>query len=84
MHTCDSLNGYPLYQRPNNGVHTEVHGSCLDNHYDVPYNGYLLAKFNCHINVELCTIIKIVKYIYKYVHKSYNIASVELCAGTNE
>ena len=34
------------------GINAEVHGSCLDNRYVVPYNAYLLAKFNCHINVE--------------------------------
>ena len=42
----ESLNGYPLYRRRDNGTHEEVRGSCLDNRYVVPYNPYLLAKFN--------------------------------------
>jgi hypothetical protein len=40
------------------GTHAEVLGSCLDNWYVVPYNPYLLAKFICHINIEVCTIVK--------------------------
>jgi len=38
----------------------------------VPYNPYLLSKFNCHINVEICCDIKIVKYIYKYICKGHD------------
>ncbi|GKB09795.1 ATP-dependent DNA helicase PIF1-like protein [Tanacetum coccineum] len=41
----------------------------LDNRWVVPYNAYLLAKFDCHINVEICSTIKAVKYIYKYICK---------------
>ena len=51
---------------------------------DRPYNPYLLAKFNCHINVEVCTTVKSVKYIYKYVYKGYDSASVELGSERNE
>jgi hypothetical protein len=43
--TCESLNGYPLYRRHDNGINAEVRGSCLDNRYVVPYIPYLLAKF---------------------------------------
>lgn len=31
----------------------------------VPYNPYLLKKFNCHMNVEVCSGIRAVKYLYK-------------------
>ncbi|KAF0707135.1 hypothetical protein AaE_013752, partial [Aphanomyces astaci] len=37
--------------------------------YCVPHNPYLVHKYNCHINVEVCTSIKAVKYLYKYVGK---------------
>jgi hypothetical protein len=35
----------------------------------VPYNALLLQKYQCHVNVELCSSIKSVKYVYKYVYK---------------
>lgn len=44
----------------------------------MPYNPYLLAKFNCHINVEVCTTVKSVKYIYKYIYKGYDSATVQI------
>lgn len=56
--TRESVNGYPLYRRRDNGISVDVRGKSLDNRYVVPYNPYLLAKFNCHINVEVCTTVK--------------------------
>ncbi|GMG20868.1 unnamed protein product [Ambrosiozyma monospora] len=35
----------------------------------VPYNSYLMRRYDCHINVEICFGIKAVKYIHKYLHK---------------
>lgn len=76
--TQESINGYPMYQRRNNGAVADVRGHTIDNRYVVPYNPYLLAKFNCHLNVEVCTTVKSVKYIYKYVYKGYDSARVQL------
>jgi hypothetical protein len=42
----------------------------------VPYNPYLLRLFNCHINVEACGSIKAVKYLFKYIYKGHDRASV--------
>jgi hypothetical protein len=44
----------------------------LDNRWVVPYNPYLLAKFDCHINVEICSTIKAIKYLYKYFYKGHD------------
>ncbi|XP_022858871.1 uncharacterized protein LOC111379680 [Olea europaea var. sylvestris] len=63
---------YPKYRRLNNGRKVKVRGQWLDNRWIVPYNPYLLAKFNCHINVEICSTIKAVKYLYKYVYKGHD------------
>jgi hypothetical protein len=63
-------NSYPFYKRRNNGVSIKVRGHMLDNRWVVPYNPYLSAKFDCHLNVEVCSSIKIVKYLYKYVYKA--------------
>ncbi|XP_020147860.1 uncharacterized protein [Aegilops tauschii subsp. strangulata] len=50
----------------------------LDNRWVVPYNPYLLRMFNCHINVEVCSSIKVVKYLYKYIYKGHDRASFSI------
>eukprot|EP00794_Sanderia_malayensis_P010460 gene10460-biopygen7627 len=50
----------------------------------VPHNIKLLLKFDCHINVEVCTTIKSVKYIFKYIHKGNDMAHVEIRDGHEE
>src|SRR5258705_6899528 len=42
---------------------------------------FLTTKFNAHINVEICSSIKIVKYLFKYVYKGYDCANVKLQAN---
>jgi hypothetical protein len=44
----------------------------------VPYNSYLSLLFNYHINVEVCTFIATVKYLYKYVYKGHDRAQVDV------
>ncbi|XP_022854652.1 uncharacterized protein LOC111375962 [Olea europaea var. sylvestris] len=65
-------NSYPLYRRRNNGISIKVRGQMLDNRWVVPYDPYLSAKFDCHTNVEVCSSIKAVKYLCKYVYKGYD------------
>jgi hypothetical protein len=48
----------------------------------VPYNPYLSKKFNAHINVEVCSTVTAVKYLYKYVYKGHDEATIELNAET--
>ncbi|GBM89939.1 hypothetical protein AVEN_88660-1 [Araneus ventricosus] len=50
----------------------------IDNRWVVPYNPWLLKKFNAHINVEVCASVKSVKYLYKYVYKGHDAASVKI------
>jgi len=44
----------------------------VDNRFVVPYNPYLLEKFDVHMNVEICSSITSVKYLYKYVYKGHD------------
>ena len=53
-------------------------GVHLDNRYVVPYNPQLLLRYNCHINVEVVTTIKAIKYMYKYVYKGHDVCMIEL------
>ncbi|XP_075500659.1 uncharacterized protein LOC142539244 isoform X1 [Primulina tabacum] len=77
-------NSYPTYQHRNNNHVVKIRGSQLDNRWVVPYNQYLLAKFNCHINVEICSTIQAIKYIYKYIYKGHDKIFYTLVADGKE
>jgi len=55
----------------------------LDNRWVVPYHPYLSLKYGSHINVELCSSVASVKYIYKYIYKGFDCASVEINHQSN-
>ncbi|XP_008180455.1 uncharacterized protein LOC103308586 [Acyrthosiphon pisum] len=55
--------GYPKYCRQNNGPVARVRNQEVRNEFVVPYNPYLLAKYDAHINVEVCSTVKSVHYI---------------------
>ena len=44
----------------------------------VPHNVFLATKYNCHINVEVVSSVKAVKYLYKYVYKGPDRCTVEI------
>ncbi|GMF49014.1 unnamed protein product [Phytophthora fragariaefolia] len=72
--TQANLNGFPLYRRRRRepGVlifKDRQYDNETVNQWVVPYNPYLCQKYNCHINVEVCTTIGAIKYMYKYVYK---------------
>ena len=70
---CDSTqqgkDAYPIYRRREDGHKVFIRNKWLDNRCVVPYNPTLLMRYNCHINVEVCSSIQGVKYLYKYVYK---------------
>ena len=76
--TTTNESGYPEYARPNNDRTTTVRNVQLGNNWVVPYNKYLSTKYDCHINVEICSTVKAVKYLYKYVYKGHDKAIIEL------
>ncbi|KAH7482044.1 ATP-dependent DNA helicase PIF1 [Phytophthora ramorum] len=72
--TRTNVNGYPVYRRRRRAEGVLVwkgreYDNATINQWVVPYNPYLSQKYNCHINVEVCTDISAVKYLYKYVYK---------------
>ena len=80
-HTQFGENGYPDYARPNNGVNVTKQGKTYDNRHVVPYNPFLSAKYNCHINVEICASVEAVKYIHKYIYKGHDRTTIEVSAA---
>ncbi|KAL5543450.1 hypothetical protein UlMin_007234 [Ulmus minor] len=77
-------NSYPKYKRRNDNQTVKVRGHYLDNQWVFPYNPYLLAKFNCHINVEICSTVKAVKYLYKYIYKGHDRIAFHINSNNNE
>ncbi len=75
-HTTMSEDGFAQYARPDNGMFVEKKGFRFDNRWVVPYNPVFALKYNAHINFEICASVKNVKYIYKYIHKGADMASV--------
>src|SRR5277367_1607241 len=80
--TEHNVDGYPKYRR-RDGTTVQVRGATMDNRYVVPYNPYLLLKYDAHINVEVCTSLRAVKYIYKYIYKGFDCANLAITAGQN-
>ena len=78
-HTLFGEDGYPQYARPDNGrVFVNRAGHTYTNRDVIPYNPYLSAKYDCHINVEVCASIKAVKYIHKYIYKGPDMTTVRV------
>jgi hypothetical protein len=72
---------YPQYRRRNNGRTFTKQGVPMHNGYVVPYNKYLLLRYNCHINVEIPYGIQALKYLFKYICKGVDRSSMRLSHG---
>lgn len=83
--TTDATSGYPSYRRPNNGRRYRISASVsLDNRWVVPHNVVLCTKYNAHINVEICSSVNAVKYLYKYVYKGHDRALISMRRNTRQ
>jgi len=66
---CD-VDGYPEYRCRQTRIFVDPKTQrVVDNRWIVPYNFHLATKYHAHINVEICSSISGVKYLYKYVYK---------------
>ncbi|GBM80024.1 hypothetical protein AVEN_202537-1 [Araneus ventricosus] len=74
--TAENVDGYSMYRRRDNGYHVKINGNVVDNMWILPYNPYLTKKYNAHVNVEICSSIKSIKYILKYVYKGHDCAKI--------
>jgi len=72
--------GYPEYWRRQTHIFVDPKMQrAVDNQWIVPYNLHLATNYHAHINMEICSSISTVKYLYKYVYMGPNraIAVVE-------
>ena len=90
-HTSVLEDGYPIYRRRQDGRTISVkapnnpgHIIQLDNRSVVPYNPYLMKKYQAHINVEVCASVQAVKYIHKYIYKGGDRSTLELGSENDE
>lgn len=61
---------YPEYYRPDDGsCSRKSKDPAANNQYVVPYNTTLLTAWRGHLNVEVVSTLKVVKYIFKYLFK---------------
>ncbi|KAK1378851.1 hypothetical protein POM88_025595 [Heracleum sosnowskyi] len=74
--TTIDQNGYPIYKRRDDGRTITCRGVEIDNRFVVPYNRGLLVKYQAHINVEWCHQGKLIKYMFKYVLKGPDRATM--------
>ncbi len=82
--TYPNVEGFTQYQRRENGDKLKVGPYEIDNQWVVPYNPYLLLKFDAHINLEICSTVKSFKYLYKYIFKGHDCARIRYKTSGNE
>ena len=81
--TRQGNDSYPQYRRKFDEPVSLNRNTTVDNRWVVPYNPWLLLKYDCHINVEVFSSIKSVKYLYKYVYKGPDRIAMEVHRGSN-
>ena len=50
----------------------------MDNRWVVPYNPFLLQKYQAHINAKVCSSVKAIKYILEYIFKGNDRMNIQL------
>ncbi|KAL7608871.1 uncharacterized protein LOC111881522 [Lactuca sativa] len=83
-HSSVDQNGFLLYRRRNDGHFVEKSGVRLDNRNVVPYNKYLLKRYQTHINIKWCNQGSSIKYLFKYINKGPDRATVVVVPTNNE
>ena len=69
--------GYPCSRRRDNGIFIEKNGIKLDNRNIVPYSKLLIMRYQCHVNTEYCNKSNSIKYLFKYINKGPDRASLK-------
>lgn len=75
-----AVNGFPRYRRREQEMRRQDEGERRDlsNAYVVPYNRYLLNKYKAHINIEVCSSLRSVKYLFKYLYKGNDRSCIQM------
>ncbi|RID62520.1 hypothetical protein BRARA_E01587 [Brassica rapa] len=85
LSSCLDDKGYIIYKRRDLLSSYVMKGDIkLDNQYVVPHNLDLLKQFQAHINVEFCNKTSAIKYLFKYITKGVDKATVVLENKSND
>ena len=83
---CDQTtfdeHGFAQYRRRRTPQQVVMNGREIDNQWVVPYNRELCVKYDAHINVERVVVRSVIKYLYKYVHKGHDRATIVIEGNT--
>ncbi|XP_048604246.1 uncharacterized protein LOC125582083 [Brassica napus] len=78
-HSHIDKSGFVRYRRRSNPKHLVLKSNIeIGNQYVVPHNLSLLKKYQAHINVEWCCRTSAIKYLFKYITKGVDRATVLL------
>lgn len=78
LNTITRKKSYPIYKRWNDGATIVVKNCTMDNWWVVHDNPYLFAKFDFHLNIEIRSTIKEIKYLYKYFYKRHDVIAMNI------
>ena len=81
--THQSNDSYSEYRRRFGELIPINRNMTIDSRLVVPYNPWSLLKYDCHINVEVCSGIKSIKSLYKYVYKGHDRVAMEVHRGSH-
>lgn len=70
--------GFPVYRRRMDSPTGLINDNVIDSSWVVPYNVDLLLRFEAHTNVEICNYGRLIKYLFKYVHKGPDRATAPI------
>ncbi len=76
-----NTDGYPIYRRRriiDDEIIIQGFNDRFDNRQIVLYNPFLTRFLKTHINVEVCTTVKTVKYIHKYIYKKHDKITLQI------
>jgi len=79
--TIINTDGYPTYRRRcimDDEIITWGSNNRFNNRWVVLYNPFLTRLLKIYINVEVCIIIKAVKYIYKHIYKGHDKVTLQI------
>ena len=73
--------GFSLHRRRQNLQPVVFNGREINNQWVVPHNRDFGIRYYAYINVKRVSMRSVVKYLYKYVHKSHDRATIILKSG---